>query len=466
MCGGGGGQRGLEEEEKALLRMQTRVAEQGIAGRDQAMAGYRDFLRRGREMGSAANQDREAGRVMEDAYAAYGTANRMQDARLASMGVNPADARFSRGRDTGGVGMAAQAASGANQARRGARAESLQLEGAGLAGLGGFDPTGALSSMGSMIGNAQRTNAMSDAATAQGWGQLGQAGMYGLTNADKIGKGANTVAGWFGRGSSSTPIDSELGFAYGGMVPSYAEGGEVMGLPGYANGGNVYDTAFNQVGQARSQVARGPAPQQQSAMDPMTATKLAKAAVDKASSSSLGYSSAVPGLSSSAPGSQAAMLAEQTGAFGAEGLASTAAAGEAAAGAAGAEAALGAAGAEAAGAGLASGAAGASAALGAAVPILGLGMLAAGLFGRKDGGPIPRAASRPGIGRKQVAGKAQNSKGGKVSGPGGPKDDMVMARLSPGEYVLPVGAVKKYGLDRLEKMRQEGLAFERQRNIT
>lgn len=445
MCGGGGGgQRGLEEEEKALLRMQTRVAEQGIAGRDQAMAGYRDFLRRGREMGSAANQDREAGRVMEDAYAAYGTANRMQDARLASMGVNPADARFSRGRDTGGVGMAAQAASGANQARRGARAESLQLEGAGLAGLGGFDPTGALSSMGSTIGNAQRTNAMADASTAQGWGQLAQAGMYGLSNADKIEKGFNTVKGWMA--------------ADGGMVPSYAEGGEVMGLPGYANGGNVYDTAFNQVGQARSQVARGPAPQQQSAMDPMTATKLAKAAVDKASSSSLGYSSAVPGLSSSAPGSQAAMLAEQTGAFGAEGLASTAAAGEAAA--------AGAAGAEAAGAGLASGAAGVSSALGAAVPILGLGMLAAGLFGRKDGGPIPRAASRPGIGRKQVAGKAQNSKGGKVSGPGGPKDDMVMARLSPGEYVLPVGAVKKYGLDRLEKMRQEGLAFERQRNIT
>jgi hypothetical protein len=33
--------------------------------------------------------------------------------------------------------------------------------------------------------------------------------------------------------------------------------------------------------------------------------------------------------------------------------------------------------------------------------------------------------------------------------------------LSDGEFVMPVGAVKKFGLDRLEKMRQAGLEFEK-----
>jgi hypothetical protein len=455
MCGGGGGQRGLEQEEKDLLRMQAQVAGQGIRGREEAMGGFRDLRARGRERASIANQNQEAGRVMEDAYAGYGNAQRMREAQMAGMGVRGNPDNMFRGRDDAGVGMAAQAASGASAARRNVRQEGMGLETAGLSGLAGFDPSGALNSMSNTIGNARRTNADSDAATAQGWGQLGQAGMYGLKNAGEIEKGAKTVSSWFGRGGGSSPIDSELGFAYGGMVPSYAEGGEVMGMQRYANGGNVYDQAMQDVGQYRPPAAQ-PAPQP--GVNPATAMRVAKMAVDKAASSSLGYGAATPGVSMGSQ--QAAMLAEQTGAFGAEGLASTAAAAEGAtAAAAGAEAA------GAAGAGLASGAAGASAALGAAVPILGLGMLAAGLFGRKDGGPIPRAASRPGIGRKQVAGKAQNSKGGKVTGPGGPKDDMVMARLSPGEYVLPVGAVKKYGLDRLEKMRQEGLAFERQRNI-
>ena len=69
------------------------------------------------------------------------------------------------------------------------------------------------------------------------------------------------------------------------------------------------------------------------------------------------------------------------------------------------------------------------------------------------------------IGGRAEGGRAENPNGGKVSGPGGPKDDKVMARLSPGEFVLPVGAVRKFGLDRLEKMRQAGLEFERQQGI-
>ena len=55
--------------------------------------------------------------------------------------------------------------------------------------------------------------------------------------------------------------------------------------------------------------------------------------------------------------------------------------------------------------------------------------------------------------------------GGPVHGPGGPKDDLIPAMLSNGEFIMPVGTVKKYGLDKLEKMRQEGLAFEKQLGI-
>ena len=425
MCfGGDSGGRPLEEEEKALLRMQTQTAEQGIRGREEAMGGYRGFTQRGRELGSIASQNREAGRVMEDSYAALGNANRMQDARMASMGVNPGDPRFARGRDTAGVRMAGQAAAGANQARAGVRAEGLRLEGAGYAGLGGFDPTGALSSMGNTIGNAQRTAQQADAAESAGWGQLGSAAMYGLKNAEEIGRGFDTVKSWFG--------------SDGGEVPSYAKGGIVRR---YAQGGNVYDRANAEVGQMRRNAPRSMPGQPQPGVDPVTATKLARTMVDKAAGSSLGYGAATPGVSMGSQ--QAAMLAEQTGAFGAEGLAATAAAAE------------GAAGAGAAGAGAGAGLAGAMGAVGTALPWVGGAMMlgkALNLFA--DGGQV-------GIDRMASGGRAMNPEGGKVTGPGGPKDDMVPAYLSPGEFVMPVGAVQRFGRDLMEEMRQQGLEFER-----
>lgn len=45
--------------------------------------------------------------------------------------------------------------------------------------------------------------------------------------------------------------------------------------------------------------------------------------------------------------------------------------------------------------------------------------------------------------------------GGEVDGPGGPKDDMVPAMLSDGEFIMPAEAVKFFGLDRLHKMTQK-----------
>ncbi|MFM1990217.1 MAG: hypothetical protein RJA99_3174 [Pseudomonadota bacterium] len=79
------------------------------------------------------------------------------------------------------------------------------------------------------------------------------------------------------------------------------------------------------------------------------------------------------------------------------------------------------------------------------------------VMGYKSGGPVARPPKmRPG---------STTQSGGKVSGPGGPKDDRVPALLSDGEFVMPVGTVKKFGIDKLEKMRQAGLEFEKQLGI-
>lgn len=79
------------------------------------------------------------------------------------------------------------------------------------------------------------------------------------------------------------------------------------------------------------------------------------------------------------------------------------------------------------------------------------------VLGLKAGGAVRRPPKvRPG---------ATTQRGGKVSGPGGPKDDRIPALLSDGEFVMPVGAVKKFGVDKMEKMRQAGLEFEKQLGI-
>ena len=99
---------------------------------------------------------------------------------------------------------------------------------------------------------------------------------------------------------------------------------------------------------------------------------------------------------------------------------------------------------------------GAGSAVAAALPWVGGAMLvgsALGLFA--DGGSVNK---------KRLA-VADGTKGGGVSGPGGPKDDLIPAMLSDGEFVMPVGTVKLYGTEVLEKMRQDGLAHEKQIGI-
>lgn len=55
--------------------------------------------------------------------------------------------------------------------------------------------------------------------------------------------------------------------------------------------------------------------------------------------------------------------------------------------------------------------------------------------------------------------------GGVVSGPGGPRDDMVPAMLSPNEFVFNEGAVRHFGIDKLNKMNAIGLQNQAQRGL-
>lgn len=469
MCGGGGGGGSVPDW---FYEAQKSQIQQGIAARDEANVGYREFSRRGREMGSTANQNAEADQTREDAYASFGNMQRMQDANMASMGVNPGDPRFIRGRDKAGVELAGKTASAMNQSRSGARREGLSLETAGFTGLAGNDPTQAIRNMNDTV----RTSQQADANEAQGWGALGQGAMYGLANADKIAEGAKTIGGMFGYADGGY-VDDDL--------PNYAQGGYVQGLQRFANGGNVYARAQQETAQMMPPPS-GALPKT-NAISPNDATKIAKMAVDKtatamglgktagATAESLKYANFVGDMGGDslgalidanagwsgvdATGAGAATAAEGAGA-------GTAGAGLAAEGAGaglaaeGAGAAAGAVAAEGAGAAAAGSLAGTLGVVGAAMPWVGGALAlgsALGLFA--DGGQVK---PKQGIGGKTSRGPVQNTKGGKVSGPGGPKDDMVLARLSPGEFVMPVGAVKKFGLDRLEKMRQAGLEFEQQ----
>jgi len=55
--------------------------------------------------------------------------------------------------------------------------------------------------------------------------------------------------------------------------------------------------------------------------------------------------------------------------------------------------------------------------------------------------------------------------GGEVDGPGGPRDDRIPAMLSDGEFVLNEGAVKHFGLSKLNKMNEIGLKNQQARGL-
>ena len=67
--------------------------------------------------------------------------------------------------------------------------------------------------------------------------------------------------------------------------------------------------------------------------------------------------------------------------------------------------------------------------------------------------------------RRGLADGGMPDGGGLVHGPGGPRDDMVPVRLSKNEFVLNEGAVRHFGLDKLNKMNAVGLENQARRGL-
>jgi hypothetical protein len=399
--------------------------------------------------GSIANQDAQATRAAADSVAATTGAVRNFEQNLASMGINPADERYSRGVASIELQGAANQAAAATGARE--RTQNLGFARAqDITALGMGTPTQATAALnaaantGTNIANmATQQTAANNAAIAN----MTRAGVdiYGLLKAADGGYITMKDGGYvrprkYARGgfvAPVTPPPAPMSAPEQNMGPANLRNGIVLGggagkvggmlAAGPANLGAAAEfgtTPFSE--QTRMLISQQGGPQ-----------SYIKDSIGQAMDSVFGSSGAGATTNLAAEGATAATAAE--GATAAAGAAEGAAAAATAAEGAGAMSALGTAG----------------GAISAAMPWVGAGLAAYGLGQTlgwwADGGKVT-----PG---------SNGAKGGEVDGPGGPKDDLIPAMLSDGEFVLPVGTVKKYGLAKLEKMRQEGLAFEKELGI-
>jgi len=440
-------------------------AEQAKSLMDQANANvypaYNSLLEEAKNTGSQANQEIAAGRAGADVVAAQGGAKKQLEQQLSSMGVNPNDQKFANTMAAMDLDAAAQKAS----AMTGARDKTRDLGFAKLtdtvnAGMGiGSNAVAALNSAGGMASNIAGLQQQGQANRDANLGNIAALGTRLLMNkgglvpksCSKQVKGYNR-GGIIGamQGVKAAPPPS------GATAPSpLSRAASQVATGGTPGAGKAIETVGNLVGKV--------APEAGNSISSFgTGLRLgdkAQPAIDAYKAASAGTEAATAATAGAEAGTAAAAGAEAAG---------TAAAGAEAAGAAaaGAEAAgAAAAGAEAAGATATAMGAGSAigSALSVAMPWIGGAMLigsALDLFA--DGGEVK--AHKIG-GQQGGDGVAESDTGGKVDGPGGPKEDKVLARLSPGEFVMPVATVKMYGLERLEKMRKLGLRHEKQLGI-
>jgi hypothetical protein len=374
------------------------------------------------DVGSQANKERAAGQAKADAEASFGSSMAGYKNDLASMGVNPEDPRY--GREMRKMATSAYGAGAAGMT--GARERADQM---GFARM--QDTTGLLAGVPSSASSALSS------ASATG-SNLGS--MYNQNQQMNSQNMAGAVRGGIDLYGFSKNNPGMFGFADGGEVLKLKGGGYVQRL---AKGGIV--GAMENI-QTPPPPSSAPTPSNAGVVGQglMRGREMAGTGIEKLGSATGSADMAAFGQGmrlgkEAQPAIDAyTQAAQQVNSV-------LPAAGETTAAAAGAgEGALleGVAGSM-----------GSGAALGAAMPWLGGAMLVGSALGMfKDGGKVtPGSTSR---------------QGAEVDGPGGPKDDRVPALLSDGEFVMPIGAVKKFGLDRLEKMRQAGLEFEKTLGIT
>lgn len=402
------------------------------------------------DYGSNANREKAAATAAADFAGAQRASDASLTEQMASMGVDPGSETFQRQLAKSHVAGAAADAAGRTGARNTVDNQAFaRLQDFTSMGLGvSSNATSSLANAGqtaSSVANGRMQNAMNNAA---GVGSMVQGGinLYGLSQMADGGFVRLAEGGYvqkFAKGGVVQPIQPPAppaGAPAGSSTAGQVAGPAGMGMAKYGKDAvtslaqpssmGLNPTVTNSAGQAANTAGNG-----------INAQAVATQQVDKALGTGTDYALTSNAAPAAAEGLKVgAGAAESLGA--AEGAAAAGAAGEGVAAASGAAGGMGA----------------GMAALGTAMPWIGAGLVAGkalGLFA--DGGDVqPQGDITPGD---------HGFHGGEVDGPGGPKDDLVPALLSDGEFVMPIGAVKFFGLDRLEKMRQQGLQYEKQLGI-
>ena len=442
-CKGGGNNTHYENLERLYGVQADQAQVLGNYAKNTVLPAYAGYLQEAQGYGSQANQERAATQAAADSAAATSASKAGFVQHLDSLGINPADQRYSKELSKMGIQGAAQQAAGMSGAREQTRRMGMGYAQDAVA-LGMGTPTQAA--------NAAAGAANSAAAAGNLYNQNQQAQANGISSAIR---GGFDLYGAYKNG----------GFADGGLV-RLKDGGYVhkglMKPKGYAMGGIV--RMGQQPVTPPPPAPGGPAPQDPTAGMVGGITKAAttgpgKQAVGKGLEEAGGmmgsdYVNAMGRGMQGGPGvglemdiyKQIAQDKVNSILPSVEGMATdvgTSAAAEAAlaegATEIGTQLATDVGAAAATEAGLAMGA--------NVVPVIGQ-VVSAAMLAKTAGDALGWWAD-----------------GGEVDGPGGPKDDAIPAMLSDGEFVMPVGAVKKFGLAKLEKMRQEGLQFEQELGI-
>ena len=421
--GGGGGNQYYANLEK-LYGTQAAQAERLMGLSEQyTYPMYGRMVDESLNYGSQANQERAAAQAKADAEASLGSATAAYKSDLASMGINPDDPRYAkelRKMSTAGAG-------GVASGMTGARDRTSQM---GFARM--QDTTGLLAGVPSNASSALSSTAATGSNLAnmynQGQQQMGQnvAGavrggidLYGFTRNNPTFFGADGGPVLKLKGGGYVQRLARGGIT--GAMESIAPPPPPTGTPTPSNAGTVGQglmrgremagTGVESLGKATgntNMTAYGQG---------MRLGKEAQPAVDAYSQAAAQVNSILPPTAEMAATdlalggvggtTGAATLAEGAGAAALEGVA---------------------------------GSMGAGAALGAAMPWIGGAMLvgsALGLF--KEGG---------------VVNQQPYMRGGEIDGPGGPKDDLIATEIPEGAFVMPIGVVRKLGRKALEKMNE------------
>jgi hypothetical protein len=423
--GGGGGNQYYANLEK-LYGTQAAQSERLMGLSEQyTYPMYGRMVDQSLDYGSQANQERAAAQAKADAESSLGSATSAYKSDLASMGINPDDPRYARElrkMSTAGAGGTASSMTGARDRTQQMGFARMQDTTALLAGVPS-SASSALSSqaatgsnLASMYNQGQQMASQNVAGAVRGGIDL-----YGFTRNNPTFFGAN--------GGEVLKLNG------GGYVQRLARGGITgamqsiqtppppTGSPDMTNanmgtvgggimrGRDMIGTGIEKVGNMTGSANTA------SFGQGMRLGKEAQPAMDAYSQAAAQVNAALPPVSE--------MAATDMALGGAGGSAGAGALAEGVGGAALESVA---------------GSMSAGAALGAAMPWIGGAMLvgsALGLF--RDGGVVNQ---RPYM------------RGGEIDGPGGPKDDLIATEIPEGAFVMPIGVVRKLGRKALEKMNE------------